>query len=83
MFGDIPDTSAGWQRRVGMAWREISVMDQRREFVMLATLDGYMAVAVRAETLRIIHLMLGIEPTQNARRAVGAIEIKADLAGLR
>jgi len=23
-----------------MAWREISVMDQRREFVMLATLDG-------------------------------------------
>ncbi len=50
---------------------------------LLTSGDGYTAVAAMAETLFIVHLMLGIEPTQNARRAVGAIEIKADLAGLR
>jgi transposase InsO family protein len=36
----MPDTFAERQGRLGMAWREASVSDQRLEFVMLASLEG-------------------------------------------
>jgi transposase InsO family protein len=44
MFGDMTDTIIiAWIRlpgRPSMPWREVSIMDQRREFVRLATREG-------------------------------------------
>jgi transposase InsO family protein len=40
MFGEMPDSFRGWGVEAGMVWRELSVVEQRREFVMLASLAG-------------------------------------------
>jgi len=43
LFGDMVDILLAWVGLFGeaaMPWREVSIMDQRREFVMLASLAG-------------------------------------------